>query len=84
MSVLLLHHQLHYEQCTVQMSFSHNSLVLIQMIIRHLLSHKSVCLDNDESDITAELKLFRHLRVGQLNHLEIKNNNRRGTTRSFI
>ena len=63
MSVLLLHHQLHYEQCTVQMSFSHNSLVLIQMIIRHLMSHKSVCLDNDESDITAELKLFHHLRV---------------------
>ena len=27
--VLQLHHQLHYEQCTVHQSFSHNSVVLI-------------------------------------------------------
>ena len=35
-------------------------------------------------NLFAELKLFHHIRVWQLNHLEIQNNNRRGTTRSFI
>ena len=51
--------------CTMSSALctSHNMTVVTSMIIRHLTSHKSACLENDDSVITAELEFFHQLRV---------------------